>query len=80
MSVVAVTGGAGRLGRSVVRALAEAGHEVVSIDRTTADALPARQLELNEVIHPRGPRAEERVVLTCGRIQQAQLRARTPNV
>ncbi|WP_345751132.1 NAD-dependent epimerase/dehydratase family protein [Microbacterium rhizophilus] len=47
MSRIAVTGGAGRLGRSVVRALAEAGHEVVSIDRTSAEGLPARQLDLD---------------------------------
>jgi nucleoside-diphosphate-sugar epimerase len=31
---VAVTGGSGRLGRSVVAGLAEAGHEVLSLDRT----------------------------------------------
>lgn len=31
---IIVTGGAGRLGRSVASALAEAGHEVVSVDRT----------------------------------------------
>jgi nucleoside-diphosphate-sugar epimerase len=42
---VIVTGGAGRLGRSVVSALAEAGYEVVSIDRTTAAGLPAQQRE-----------------------------------
>lgn len=42
---VVVTGGAGRLGRSVVRALADAGYEVVSIDRTTAAGLRAPQRE-----------------------------------
>jgi len=42
---IVVTGGAGRLGRSVVTVLAEAGHEVVSIDRAVADGLPVRQLE-----------------------------------
>src|SRR5690348_5569850 len=31
---IIVTGGAGRLGRSVASALTEAGHEVVSVDRT----------------------------------------------
>lgn len=44
---VVVTGGAGRLGRSVVRALAEAGDEVVSLDRVAAADLPARQIELD---------------------------------
>ena len=39
-----VTGGAGRLGRSVVTVLAEAGHEVISVDRTEAPGLPATQL------------------------------------
>lgn len=41
---VIVTGGAGRLGRSVVRALADAGDEVVSIDRVRA-GLGAREIE-----------------------------------
>jgi UDP-glucose 4-epimerase len=41
MSRIFVTGGSGRLGRSVVAGLAEAGHEVISVDR---DALPADQL------------------------------------
>lgn len=38
MSRIFVTGGAGRLGRSVVAGLAQADHEVVSVDR---DAVPA---------------------------------------
>lgn len=38
MSRIFVTGGSGRLGRSVVAGLAQAGHEVVSVDR---DAVPA---------------------------------------
>ncbi|MDR6415050.1 NAD(P)-dependent oxidoreductase [Pseudarthrobacter sulfonivorans] len=41
MSKIFVTGGSGRLGRSVVAGLAEAGHEVISVDR---DAIPADQL------------------------------------
>ncbi|GAA4158203.1 NAD(P)-dependent oxidoreductase [Gryllotalpicola daejeonensis] len=44
MSRYLVTGGAGRLGRSVVTVLAEAGHEVVSLDRAEVDGLPATQL------------------------------------
>jgi len=38
-----VTGGSGRLGRSVVEVLAGAGHEVVSVDRVTHPGLPAQQ-------------------------------------
>ena len=38
MSRVVVTGGAGRLGRSLVRGLTEAGHELVSLDRELSDA------------------------------------------
>jgi UDP-glucose 4-epimerase len=45
MTRVLVTGGSGRLGRSVVRALADGGHEVVSVDRTAIDDLPARQIQ-----------------------------------
>ncbi len=45
MSRVLVTGGSGRLGRSVVSVLAEAGYEVTSVDRAGLDGLPARQLE-----------------------------------
>ncbi len=41
MSRIFVTGGSGRLGRSVVAGLAEAGHHVISVDR---DAIPADQL------------------------------------
>lgn len=43
MSRVVVTGGAGRLGRSVVTALAAAGHDVVSLDRERLDGLAAEQ-------------------------------------
>jgi nucleoside-diphosphate-sugar epimerase len=42
-----VTGGSGRLGRSVVTVLAAAGHEVVSIDRTPVPGLPAEQLQVD---------------------------------
>jgi UDP-glucose 4-epimerase len=38
VSRVVVTGGAGRLGRSLVRGLTEAGHELVSLDRELSDA------------------------------------------
>jgi len=44
MSRYLVTGGAGRLGRSVVTVLAEAGHDVVSVDVATVDGLPAKQV------------------------------------
>lgn len=47
MTRTLVTGGAGRLGRSVVAALAASGREVVSVDRLTADGLPAQQVELD---------------------------------
>src|SRR5690606_10272439 len=42
--IIAVTGGSGRLGRSVVAGLAEAGHDVVSIDIASAPQLPGRQV------------------------------------
>jgi nucleoside-diphosphate-sugar epimerase len=38
MTRIAVTGGAGRLGRSLVAGLAAAGHELVSLDRVESDA------------------------------------------
>ncbi|MGV9193744.1 NAD-dependent epimerase/dehydratase family protein [Microbacterium sp. MC2] len=38
MSRIVVTGGAGRLGRSLVAGLAAAGHEIVSLDRSVSDA------------------------------------------
>ena len=41
---VLVTGGSGRLGRSVVQSLSESGHEVVSVDRTPFEGLPAQQV------------------------------------
>ncbi|MDO9397259.1 MAG: NAD-dependent epimerase/dehydratase family protein, partial [Herbiconiux sp.] len=47
MSRYVVTGGSGRLGRSVVRVLAEAGHEIVSLDRSRVDGLPAQQIEVD---------------------------------
>ena len=46
MSRIFVTGGSGRLGRSVVAGLTQAGHEVVSVDR---DAIPAEQLPAGAV-------------------------------
>jgi nucleoside-diphosphate-sugar epimerase len=47
MSAIVVTGGSGRLGRSVVRALATAGHVVTSIDRTPLGDLPATELTVD---------------------------------
>lgn len=44
MSRYLVTGGSGRLGRSVVEVLAAAGHEVVSVDRTPHEGGPARHV------------------------------------
>ena len=41
MSRIFVTGGSGRLGRSVVAGLAQAGYDVISVDR---DAIPSDQL------------------------------------
>ncbi|WP_110588566.1 NAD-dependent epimerase/dehydratase family protein [Microbacterium suaedae] len=47
MSRIVVTGGAGRLGRSVVAALATAGHEVVSFDREKLEGLAAEQISVD---------------------------------
>lgn len=44
MTRTLVTGGSGRLGRSVVEALVAAGHDVVSVDRSPVDDLPAIQV------------------------------------
>ena len=44
MSRYLVTGGSGRLGRSVVEVLAAAGHDVVSVDRTPHEGGPARHV------------------------------------
>lgn len=41
---VIVTGGSGRLGRSVVRVLADHGHEVTSVDNHQVGGLPAAQV------------------------------------
>jgi UDP-glucose 4-epimerase len=48
MSTILVTGGSGRLGRSVVGGLSAAGHRVISVDR---DAVPAAQLAPGAVQH-----------------------------
>lgn len=48
MSTILVTGGSGRLGRSVVGGLAAAGHRVISVDR---DAVAATQLAPGAVQH-----------------------------
>lgn len=39
MTRIVVTGGAGRLGRTLVAGLADAGHEIISIDRQVSDAV-----------------------------------------
>ena len=45
---VAVTGGSGRLGQSVVRGLTEAGHEVISLDRVAGpEVAGASQVEVD---------------------------------
>ncbi|MCL4544761.1 MAG: NAD(P)-dependent oxidoreductase [Chloroflexi bacterium] len=44
---VIVTGGSGRVGQYVVRELASAGHEVVSLDRVRADGLSAQTILLD---------------------------------
>jgi len=50
MSRIAVTGSRGRLGRSVVDVLAEAGHEVVGMDRAAPDASAPEHAPSSEFI------------------------------
>ena len=45
MSRIVVTGGSGRLGRTLAAGLAQRGHEVVSFDRAASDALSAANVE-----------------------------------
>ncbi len=45
MSRIVVTGGAGRLGRTLVAGLAGAGHELVSLDRSLSDAPELAHIE-----------------------------------
>ena len=68
MSRIFVTGGSGRLGRSVVAGLAEKGHHVISVDR---DAVPADQL-------PAGVVQETADLLAPGEALRL-LRATTPD-
>lgn len=49
MSRIVVTGGAGRLGRSIVGHLLAAGHEVTSMDRTRSDAADLRHARQHEI-------------------------------
>lgn len=53
MSKVLITGGSGRLGQSVVRHFAAAGHDVVSVDTRAIDDLPAIQesVDLTELVN-----------------------------
>ena len=44
---ILVTGGAGRLGRSTLDALADAGHEVVCVDRAPAVGFAGRQVDVD---------------------------------
>ena len=61
MSRIIVTGGAGRLGRSLVAGLADAGHELISLDRTRADALELPGVE-QVVVELTDPDAASRAV------------------
>jgi len=45
MTRIAVTGGAGRLGRSLVAGLAAGGHELISLDRQVSDAPELSEVE-----------------------------------
>lgn len=61
MSRIIVTGGAGRLGRSLVAGLTAAGHELISLDRTRADALELPGVE-QVVVELTDPDAASRAV------------------
>ncbi|WP_156762174.1 NAD-dependent epimerase/dehydratase family protein [Microbacterium karelineae] len=61
MSRIVVTGGAGRLGRSVVTALADAGHEVFSFDREKLEGLAAEQVSVDLLDPDETRRAFERI-------------------
>lgn len=50
---ILVTGGAGRLGRSTLAALHEAGHDVLSVDRSTAPGFEGRQVDI-DLLHGTG--------------------------
>lgn len=56
MTRTLVTGGAGRLGRSVVAVLAATGRDVVSVDLGTSDGLPAQQ-EVVDLLDPTARRS-----------------------
>lgn len=62
MTTVVVTGGGGRLGRSVVTALVDAGYDVVSFDLAAGDrpTVPTVQVDLTD------PRAAERAFREVG--------------
>jgi nucleoside-diphosphate-sugar epimerase len=47
MSRIVVTGGAGRLGRTVVSGLADAGHEVISFDRAISPLVDQQQVAVD---------------------------------
>ncbi|WP_026818678.1 NAD-dependent epimerase/dehydratase family protein [Arthrobacter castelli] len=62
MTRVLVTGGSGRLGRSVVASLAETGYDVVSLDRESVPAGELRGDIVQEVIDLLAPGEAERVM------------------
>lgn len=51
MTRVLVTGGAGRLGRSVVTTLVGAGHDVTSLDHQTTPAAPCAEIAIDLTDH-----------------------------